>query len=137
MIAMSMTPTDANRLVSIPFAARHSGTPERTFRRRMHAMNDLAEGRLLIPAGGRQRRKVGKWLVCLAVLDEVAPTRATKRAATLAELEELELELREVQEQIEILQGRTNGHSARLRQHERKLKNRAPVENTNASPEKA
>ena len=44
----SVAPQEAARLVSIPFAARHSGVPERTFRRRMHAMNDLADGRLLL-----------------------------------------------------------------------------------------
>lgn len=118
----------AGRFIGIPDAARISGIPERTFRRRMHAMNDIANGRLLVPAAriANSGRKTGKWLICLAVLEEIAPARAKTRAATIGDLEEVETNLADVVSRVETLERRMDGVVGRLRKHDKTIKSIVP-----------
>lgn len=114
---MKLLAGDMPRTIGIPEAARRSGMAERTFRRRMHEFNTITDGRLLI-----RGKPGGRWLIVLAVLDEVAPGRSAKRAATFAELQELEADISNAHRRIEVLDIRTNGQSARIRRTERQLK---------------
>lgn len=110
------------RTLSIAEAARHAEVPVSTFRRRMYALNELAEGKLLVPAGRRTAKRVGKWLVVVAVLDEVAPARSKSRAATKGELEAVKDDVTDAHRRIDVLDIRTEGQSSRLRKHDRELR---------------
>lgn len=110
------------RTISIPDAARRAEVPVSTFRRRMYALNDIADGRLLVPASKRTAKRVGKWLVVVAVLDEVAPARSKSRHATMGELEAVQNDVTDAHRRIDVLDIRTEGQSSKLRKHDRELR---------------
>lgn len=110
------------RVISVSEAARLGEVPVRTFRRRMHALNTLADGRLLVRARHVPGERVGKWLVVLAVLEEVAPLRAKTRPATVQDMDTIDAEVRRAKARLDEVETRTRAHTKRLREHGRQIK---------------
>lgn len=114
-------PLEHMRTASIPALAKQTRTPERTLRRLMHRLNRATGGRLLVQASDDAAR-VGKWLVCLAVLDELLPPRVERKADEPPEDEDDPSEdVKALTERVGVLERRTNAHRGILRDHKRKI----------------
>lgn len=112
-------PTEA--WITVSQAARRCGLPKWKMRRRLHRLNDLADGRLLKSTSATG--KVRKWWVSAAVLEELLTAKRAERtgASLHAEVDELTASVDMMHERLSVLDMRTTAQTKRLASHGQKL----------------